>query len=79
MIAPHMHETLGYGGEAVCLNRAARLMATDGLAGVPQRCRWRHKSSGMRPADVRNHLARDFLVLEPNTKWGGGTSPHPHR
>src|SRR5690606_11646491 len=27
------------------------------------------KASGQRPADVRNHLARDFNATEPNTKW----------
>lgn len=69
MGAPRMHETLGYEGETASLNRVARLMSADGLAGVPQRRRWRRKPSGIRPAGVRNHLARDFLALEPNTKW----------
>lgn len=69
MGAPRMHEALGYEGETASLNRVARLMAANGLAGVPQRRRWRHKPSGVRPAGVRNHLARDFLALEPNTKW----------
>ena len=64
-----MHESLGYAGETASLNRIARLMAGEGLAGVPQRRRWRHKPSGVRPAFVRNHLARDFAANEPNTKW----------
>lgn len=67
--APRMHEELGYEGETASLNRIARLMAGAGLYGVPQKRRWRHKPSGIRPASVRNHLERDFLALEPNTKW----------
>lgn len=67
--APRMHETLGYEGETASLNRVARLMAGDGLSGVPQKRRWRHRPSGARPAHVRNHLERDFTALEPNTKW----------
>ncbi len=66
---PRMHEQLGYEGETAGRNRIARLMAHDGLFGVPQRRRWRRKRSGVRPAHVRNHLERDFQALEPNTKW----------
>ena len=47
----------------------ARLMARNGVYGIPQRRRWRHKRSGVRPAYVRNHLERDFSATEPNTKW----------
>lgn len=67
--AGRMHEDLAFEGETASLNRIARLMAREGLAGVPQRRRWRHKPSGVRPAHVRNHLERDFKALEPNTKW----------
>lgn len=66
---PRMHEQLGYEGETASRNRIARLMAQDGLFGVPQRRQWRRKRSGVRPAHVRNHLERDFQALEPNTKW----------
>lgn len=69
MGAPRMHEELGYEGETASLNRVARLMADAGLFGVPQKRRWRHKPSGVRPTHVRNHLERDFNALEPNTKW----------
>jgi putative transposase len=69
MGAPRMHEQLGYEGETASLNRVARLMAADGLAGVPQRRRWRYKPCATRPAGVRNHLARDFAASAPNTKW----------
>ena len=69
MGAPRMHEALCYAGEGVGLNRVARLMAGAGLAGVPQRRRWRRKPSGVRPTHVRNHLERDFTANEPNTKW----------
>jgi putative transposase len=64
-----LHEALSYEGETASPNRIARLMAKSGLHGIPQRRRWRHKPSGVRPAYVRNHLARDFTALEPNTKW----------
>lgn len=66
---PRMHEQLGYEGETAGRNRIARLMAQDGLFGVPQRRQWRRKRSGVRPDHVRNHLERDFLALEPNSKW----------
>jgi putative transposase len=66
---PRMHEALSYEGETASPNRIARLMARNGLYGIPQRRRWRHKPSGVRPAYVRNHLERDFAALEPNTKW----------
>lgn len=67
--SPRMHERLAYEGETASLNRIARLMSTDGLYGVPQRRRWRKKRSAARPDHVRNHLQRDFVALEPNTKW----------
>ena len=64
-----MHEELGYEGETASPNRVARLMAREGLCGVPQPRQWRKKRSGTRPAYVRNHLERDFEALKPNTKW----------
>ena len=66
---PRMHEQLAYEGEHLSPNRVARLMANDGLYGVPQRRSWNRKRSGVRPGGVRNHLDRDFEALEPNTKW----------
>lgn len=66
---PRMHEVLTDEGETVSPDRIARLMARNGLYGIPQRRRWRRKSSGIRPAFVRNHLERDFSASEPNTKW----------
>lgn len=69
MGAPRIHEELGYEGETASLNRVARLMSGAGLYGIPQKKRWRHKPSGIRPTFVRNHLERDFVALEPNTKW----------
>lgn len=69
MGTPRMHEVLGYEGETARRNRIARLMAGAGLSGVPQKRRWRHNRSGVRPAHVRNHLPRDFAALEANTKW----------
>jgi len=69
MGAPRMHDELTDEGETVSRNRIARLMAKNGLYGIPQRRRWRHKRSGVRPEYVRNHLERDFSATEPNTKW----------
>jgi putative transposase len=64
-----MHEVLSDEGETASRNRIARIMAGDGLYGIPQRRRWRHKRSGARPVYVRNHLERVFDATEPNTKW----------
>lgn len=66
---PRMHELLTDQGETASRNRIARLMAGDGLFGIPQRRQWRRKRSGARPAFVRNHLERDFSANEPNSKW----------
>ncbi len=62
-------EDLRYAGEACGQNRVARLMREAGLRGIPQKRRWRKKPSGVRPGDIRNHLARQFDADEPNTKW----------
>ena len=53
MGAPRMHEMLCYEGETANLNQIARLMSSDGLAGVPQRRRWRHKPSSTQPSGKR--------------------------
>jgi len=44
-------------------------MRADGLRGIPERRRWRNKTSGARPGDVENHLQRQFDADEPITKW----------
>ena len=67
--APRMWEELRFEGETCSRNRVARLMRANGLHGVPQRRRWRKKASGSRPVGVANHLARDFVSRQPNTKW----------
>ncbi len=66
---PRMHEDLSGEGETASRNRVARLMARNGLFGIPQRRSWRRKRSGVRPTHVTNHLERDFSASEPNTKW----------
>jgi putative transposase len=66
---PRMHEVLSDEGETASRNRIARLMANNGLYGIPQRRQWRRKRNGIRPAYVRNHLERDFSATEPNAKW----------
>lgn len=46
-------------------------MAADGLQGWPHRKRrGRHATPAMTPPGVVNLLERDFLALEPETKWG---------
>ena len=55
---PRMHEDLSYAGETVSRNRVARLMAKDGLFGVPQKRSWQRKRTGVRPDHVKNHLER---------------------
>ena len=66
---PRMHEQLVFEGERASRNRVARLMVSADLYGVPQRRRWRHKRTGVRPVRAVNHLERDFTATEPNTKW----------
>jgi putative transposase len=67
--SPRMCDELRYSGERCSRNRVARLMRENGLRGIPQRRRWRKKSTGVRPESVQNHLARDFSANQPNTKW----------
>ncbi len=68
--APRMHEDLTEEGETASKNRIARLMAVDRLQGWPRKKRRGQRGKpGVVPADVRNHLARDFVALEPETKW----------
>ena len=54
-------------GETCSENRVARIMQDAGLQGIPAVQRGRQ--SGQRPNGLSNHLARDFAVTEPNTKW----------
>jgi putative transposase len=67
--AGRIWEDLCEEGEHCSLNRVARLMRLDGLQGIPCKKKLRSKPSGTRPADIENHLARDFKADEPNTKW----------
>lgn len=64
-----MHEELGYEGESASLNRVGRLMRGNSLYGIPMAKSWRYKPPGLRPMGITNHLQRDFVALEPNTKW----------
>ena len=56
-------------GETASLNRVARLMREGEIQGIPCKKKHRNKPSGERPDDIQNHLARDFVADEPNTKW----------
>jgi putative transposase len=56
-------------GERCGVNRVGRLMHGAGLKGIPQKKKWRTKSSGIRPDAVDNHLARDFSATQANDKW----------
>ena len=65
--SPRIWEELRYAGEQCGRHRVARLMRRAGLQGVPQRRRWRQKTSGIPPAGTRNHLERNFTATAPNT------------
>jgi len=67
--AGRIWEDLREEGEQCGLNRVARLMRVDAIQGIPCKKKHRSKSSGTRPADIENHLERDFGADEPNTKW----------
>ncbi|OMH29671.1 IS3 family transposase [Motiliproteus sp. MSK22-1] len=56
--SPRIWEELQYDGEVCSLNRVARLMKANNLAGIPTIKRWRKKQSGQRPDSVLNHLER---------------------
>lgn len=64
-----MHEELGFEGETASLNRIGRLMRDSAIYGIPVAKSWRYKPSGLRPVGLANHLQRNFVALEPNTKW----------
>src|SRR3546814_11565225 len=66
---PRMHEDLSYAGETASRNHVARLMARDGLFGVPQKRSWQRKRTGVRPDHGRNHLVRALSALAPTTRW----------
>ena len=67
--SPRVWEERRYRGESCGRHRVARLMAKDGLEGIPQPRAWLRKRSGARPAEVDNHLARDFQAESANRKW----------
>ncbi len=67
--SPRIYEELRYGGETCSLNRVARLMQSNAMAGIPSKRQWRKRKPGMRPDDIRNHLNRDFAATEANMKW----------
>ena len=68
--APRMREDLKAEGKAVGFNRVARLMPKDGLQGWPRRKRrGQHTKLSLPPPRIRNHLERDFVAGEPESKW----------
>lgn len=67
--SPRIWEELRYDGERCSLDRVARLMQANAIAGIPPRIQWRKRKSGSRPGDIENHLNRDFTATEENTKW----------
>jgi putative transposase len=65
-----MHEDLTDEGETASKNRIARLMAAEGLQGWPRKKnREQHGNPGLPPPGVESVLERDFVALEPETKW----------
>ena len=67
--APRMCEDLRDEGEAVSLNRVARIMAANQLQGWPRKKGRGYKRDAIRPQGVEDHLRRDFFATEPETKW----------
>lgn len=59
---------LGCEGEVASLNRIAWLMAGTDLRTCRKAAR-ATKTLGRAPEPFRNHLARDFAAMQPNTKW----------
>jgi putative transposase len=51
------------------MRRAGDQCPAADIQGIPQRRRWRRQRPGQRPADIRNHLERNFATHQPNTKW----------
>ena len=68
MGAPRIRDELRYQGVACSENRVARLMKLDGLRGIPQKRQWHKKTSGERPAGIKNHRQRDFQSGDENSK-----------
>jgi len=67
---PRMHEDLLEAGETASKNRIARLMASAGLQGWPRKKkRGQSYPPALPPADVQNHLQRDFTASDPEQKW----------
>ncbi len=65
-----MHEDLSEEGETASKTRIARLMAVNGLQDWPRKTRRGQRGKPGLPAPgIRNHLERDFMALEPETKW----------
>lgn len=67
--SPRIWEELRYEGETCSLNRVARLMKLNEIAGIPAVRQWRKRKSTTRPAHVLNHLERDFTASAPDVKW----------
>jgi Transposase and inactivated derivatives len=68
--AGRMQEDLAEAGEKASLNRVARLMAADSLQGCPRpNRRGQRAQPASTPPGVRNLLERDFIALEPESKW----------
>ena len=67
--SPRIHEELQLEGETCSINRVARLMQANAIAGIPSKKQWRKRKSSERPGDIKNHLKRDFTAAAVNTKW----------
>lgn len=67
--APRMHEDLTDEGETASKHCMARLMAVNGFQSRPRKQkRGQQGTTGTLPIGVGNHLERDFLALEPETR-----------
>ncbi len=67
--APRMQEDLQDEGKQASLNRIARLMSINGIQGWPRKKGRGSKRKSVRPDGLKNHLERDFVATEPESKW----------
>lgn len=67
--APRMQEDLQDEGKQASLNRIARLMSINGIQGWPRKKGRGSKRKSVRPDGIKNHLDRDFVATEPESKW----------
>lgn len=69
--SPRIHGSLKELGMNCSRKRVARLMSVHGISAQHKRRRMRTTDSSHKNPVAGNHLNREFLATEPNTKWAG--------